>query len=602
MKFRTRLLVIFTVALLMSVAVVDLLVLSITRRSFERSETHRTEALVLQFRKEFDRRRRDLARTVDAIAAAESTRIMVTQPDYTPYYDTAAPQAATHDLDLLELVTADGTIVSSAQWPARFGYKEEWLAAGSASEDWKQRGAFLRREELAPPLGVTLAMVAVATATEGDRKLYVAGGRELDREFLSTLVLPAGMRVLLYRNLEPGFAGAQLIDANGPAASPVLLRPLIEQVQAERREISRIVSPGGAAESIHALPLPGLDNGVLGVLLIASSRRDLVDLENSLLQTGVIVAAAGIVLGIALSWWAAARVTRPVRRLADSAGRVAAGDWSATVEVSPSDSSPTDEIGQLARAFNRMTGELVAQRERLVQAERVAAWRELARRLAHELKNPLFPLQITVENMLRARDRYPEQFDEVFREGTTTLLAELSQLKQIVGRFSDFAKMPAPEIQPVDFNALVMDTLKLFAGQLEQARVHAVTGLGADVRTVPVDAEQITRVVRNLVLNAIDAMPEGGKLTVRTTALQGGGVRLEISDTGQGLTPEECARLFTPYYTTKTHGTGLGLAIVQSVVSDHGGRISVESQKGQGSTFRIELTGAAELSETTARK
>ena len=84
-----------------------------------------------------------------------------------------------------------------------------------------------------------------------------------------------------------------------------------------------------------------------------------------------------------------------------------------------------DEIGTLARAFNRMTGELVAQRERLVQAERVAAWRELARRLAHELKNPLFPLQITVENMQRARDRYPEQFDEVFREGTTTLLAEL---------------------------------------------------------------------------------------------------------------------------------------------------------------------------------
>jgi two-component system, NtrC family, nitrogen regulation sensor histidine kinase NtrY len=136
----------------------------------------------------------------------------------------------------------------------------------------------------------------------------------------------------------------------------------------------------------------------------------------------------------------------------------------------------------------------------------------------------------------------------------------------------------------------VMDTLKLFAAQLAQARVQAITGLDAAVRKVPVDPEQMTRVVRNLVLNAIDAMPEGGKLTVRTAAVPGG-VRLEISDTGQGLTPEECARLFTPYYTTKTHGTGLGLAIVQSVVSDHGGRISVESEKGKGSTFRIELTG-----------
>ena len=147
---------------------------------------------------------------------------------------------------MLELVAADGTIVSSAQWPARFGYKEDWLTSG---EDWKRRGAFLRREEL--PQGITLALVAVGTAVAGDRKLYVVGGRELDREFLSTLVLPAGMRVLLYRNLEARFAPAELIDAAGPRPVPAVLRPLIEQVQLEQREISRIV---GSRRGCRDLP------------------------------------------------------------------------------------------------------------------------------------------------------------------------------------------------------------------------------------------------------------------------------------------------------------------------------------------------------------
>ena len=262
----------------------------------------------------------------------------------------------------------------------------------------------------------------------------MAGGRILDREFLASLVAPQGMRVLLYRNLAPAFSPADLIDAAGPVASAALLRPLIEQVETQRHEaFDTHRAREHRRRHFMRCRCRGIENNVLGVLLIGSSRRDLVDLEASMLRTAVIVAVTGILMAIVLSWWATARITRPVQRLAESAGSVAAGNWGATVEV-----ASTDEIGQLARAFNRMTHELVEQRERLVQAERVAAWRELARRLAHELKNPLFPLQITVENMQRARDRYPEQFDEVFREGTSTLLAELSNLKQIIGRFSDF--------------------------------------------------------------------------------------------------------------------------------------------------------------------
>ena len=578
MTFRTRLLLIFAVAVAAAVGMVELIVSSRARRAFENMEARRVDAIVAQFDKEFHRRGEEIVRTVQGIADSAVAREIAITPDASAYLSEAGTLASTNRIDLLELVAGDGAIVSSAQWQARFGYKEEWLLG---EPDWQARTAFLRREEL--PDAVTLALMAVRTVAVGDMKLYVAGGRVLDREFIASLVPPQGMQVLLYRNLAPAFSPADLIDANGPAAAAAQLRPLVEQAEKQGKEALGTIGAGALEETFHALPLKASDNEVLGVLLIGNSRRDLVDLEAAMLRTAVIVAVTGILMAILLGWWATARITRPVQRLAESAGRVAAGNWGATVEV-----ATTDEIGQLARAFNRMTHELVEQRERLVQAERVAAWRELARRLAHELKNPLFPLQITVENMQRARDNYPDQFDEVFREGTSTLLGELSNLKQIIGRFSDFAKMPAPEIQPVNFNELVTETMRLFEAQLAKAKIQASAQLDPALRPVPADAEQMTRALRNLILNAIDAMPDGGTLTVRTKAV-GAGVRLEVSDSGQGLTPEECERLFTPYYTTKTHGTGLGLAIVQSVVSDHKGRISVESEKGKGTTFRIDL-------------
>jgi nitrogen fixation/metabolism regulation signal transduction histidine kinase len=298
------------------------------------------------------------------------------------------------------------------------------------------------------------------------------------------------------------------------------------------------------------------------------------------------VVAVGLLFGLMLSWWGAARVTRPVQKLAEGAQEVADGNWNARVNV-----RGRDEVGQLATSFNKMTEQLVEQRDKLVQVERVAAWRELARRLAHELKNPLFPLQLTVENLQRAREQDTEQFDEVFFESTATLRAELENLKTIVSRFSDFAKMPPPQFEPVDLNDLVRSAVKLFEPQLAPVGRPPITPelyLDENLPRPQADPVLLRRALDNLILNSLDAMPAGGTLTVRT-AQRSGAVRLEVTDTGQGLTPEECARLFTPYYTTKRHGTGLGLAIVQSVVSDHGGRIEVESAPGAGATFRIEL-------------
>jgi len=251
-----------------------------------------------------------------------------------------------------------------------------------------------------------------------------------------------------------------------------------------------------------------------------------------------------------------------------------------------------------------MTTELLTQKERLVQTERVAAWRELARRLAHELKNPLFPLQLTVENLVRARVQSPEQFDEVFRESSQTLLAEISNLKQIIGRFSEFSKMPHPQLQKVQVNDLLRGVAQLFQAQLQAPGRPAIAcnfELDESLGEIAADPDLLHRALSNLVLNAMDAMPAGGTLTLRTRREEEK-VTIEVADTGSGLTPEECERIFTPYYTSKQHGTGLGLAIVQSVVSDHGGRISVQSEPGRGTTFKIELPVNPDTLQTAATK
>jgi len=251
-----------------------------------------------------------------------------------------------------------------------------------------------------------------------------------------------------------------------------------------------------------------------------------------------------------------------------------------------------DEVSVLARSFNHMTEQLTTQREKLVQSERVAAWRELARRLAHELKNPLFPLQLTVENLVRAR-RLPElEFDEVFDESTETLSMEIANLKTIIGRFSDFSKMPQPHPERIEAGEVLARACALYAsGGLENSKIKLEKKIANEAMPLMADPELLHRALSNLVLNAMDAMPNGGTLTISAEPV-GETVEIRVADTGEGLTPEECDRLFTPYYTTKQHGTGLGLAIVQSVVADHAGTIAVESGTGKGATFVITLPRA----------
>ena len=261
--------------------------------------------------------------------------------------------------------------------------------------------------------------------------------------------------------------------------------------------------------------------------------------------------------------------------LTEAATRVGRGDFDTTLRDSPSGAFPAT-----ATAFNRMTRDLRDARAQLRQTERVAAWQEIAKSLAHELKNPLSPIRLSIETLRKAHARSHEEFDALFDESTKTILQEVERLRNIVDEFSRFARLPSPRLRKTDLRETVSQ-----AASLHKEGDTAVT---VRVPEQPVEAfvdpDQMTQVLHNLLQNARDAAseahPDGGGLVTLGLEQRSGSVYIRIEDNGAGVA-ERSEAIFEPYYTRKEGGTGLGLAITQRIVAEHGGRIDLESQSGR---------------------
>jgi signal transduction histidine kinase len=597
MNLRQKLLLLLSLTVALVVAAVAWTVLVRIRQVFEQRDQQETALFVSQFQREFQHRSAEVAAAVDRVAASERVRAMAfnlaQSGDASLYVTEAQSLAQEAQLDFLEIIGPDGSIVSSAQWPARFGYPEPAITQSAAT--------FLKREEL-PDGTAALGLFAVRPVRRADASgspVKLIGGKRLDQSLLADLPVAPGMLIGLYSDAAPSvgtpapaaFDPKLLVAATGEVTGAASYQSLIDSARTSGQQTSGILYLTSQREdsvNATAIPLKNDEGVVLAVLTVAISRGGMIEAQQHIRAIAYGVAACGILLAILASLWIAARVSRPIEQLARAAEEVAAGNWETSVPERRRGRG-RDEVDVLARGFNHMTAQLAAQRERLVQSERVAAWRELARRLAHELKNPLFPLQLTVENLVRARELPAAEFDEVFRESTATLGMEIANLKTIIGRFSDFSKMPKPELERIDAKDVIERVRSLYeaAGQNE-AKINFEVELSIEPMPLDADPELLHRALSNLVLNAMDAMPEGGTVTLSARP-RGDQIEIRIADTGAGLTPEECERLFTPYYTTKQHGTGLGLAIVQSVVADHAGTITVESRPDGGAVFVIAL-------------
>jgi two-component system nitrogen regulation sensor histidine kinase NtrY len=224
----------------------------------------------------------------------------------------------------------------------------------------------------------------------------------------------------------------------------------------------------------------------------------------------------------------------------------------------------------------------------LIRAQKVAAWREVARRLAHEIKNPLTPIQLSAERLKRKLSDVAPPLQDLVQECTSTIIGEVESLKGLVDEFSQFARMPAPRAVPTDVHALLQETLTLYDGLFKSLVFER--RFDPAVTQVRVDPEQMKRVVINLIDNAIEAMNRAGTIVIETARdVPNSLVRVVVADTGPGIPTAERDKLFLPYYSTKGRGSGLGLAIVRRIVAEHGGSIDVADNVPNGTRFTIEL-------------
>jgi nitrogen fixation/metabolism regulation signal transduction histidine kinase len=425
-------------------------------------------------------------------------------------------------------------------------------------------------------------MAAAPVVFEGAVIGVVRGGVLLDRGFIHRMRLLSGADIAVIDSAGQERVSTFLPDSTQPRA---VVNALDKVFPPEPRDsgdappdTTREIRLEGVPFRVGALALSGPTGLPVGRLAVGVSEADLESTLNRLLRLlgGAALIALFVAVGMALVF--AVSVSRPVRALALAAQRVAHGDLDVRLPA-----GPDDEVGDLMANFNAMTVDLAGSRERLVRGERQAAWAQVARRLAHDIRNPLTPIQLAIEEVERARAENDPHLGEVIARAGKTIKAEVRTLRELVREFGDFARSPAPRPEPVDLVELLDHAIDLYVpSSIEVTRDYGYQG-----EPLHADPDLLARAFGNLVKNACEAMGGQGTLGVHIGATPDGAA-VTIEDTGPGVAVGDREKIFTPYFTTKEDGTGLGLAIVRRVVEDHGGTLDLVPT-GRGAKFVVSL-------------
>ncbi len=287
-------------------------------------------------------------------------------------------------------------------------------------------------------------------------------------------------------------------------------------------------------------------------------------------------------LAVIVTLFISSRITKPLGLIQEKLSNIRLGMKNEPIEYRQS-----DEIGELVKEYNRMIEELSASAEKLARSERESAWREMAKQVAHEIKNPLTPMKLSVQHLQKAWEEKSPQLNDIFQRISQTLVQQIDTLSNIATEFSNFAQMPQPKKEPADLGKTLESVIDLFK---ELPGISIVFTNDNAEKIVLADKDQLIRMFSNLFKNAIQAIPSGkeGIITVSVSTV-GDQYVVSVNDNGAGISPDQIGRIFTPSFTTKSGGMGLGLSIVKSIVESSGGKIWFETKEHTGTTFYISL-------------
>ncbi|MDB4967226.1 MAG: integral rane sensor signal transduction histidine kinase [Myxococcales bacterium] len=301
--------------------------------------------------------------------------------------------------------------------------------------------------------------------------------------------------------------------------------------------------------------------------------------EDRAVWLALLLAVIALVVGVTVMW-IATRMLRPLRTLAERAKEIARGDYKQRV-----DESAPDEIGALGREFNAMASALDEREQRLIRSERLAAVGKIAAQITHEVRNPLSSIGLNAEML-------EEETEGEAKKLARAIVKEVDRLTEITEQYLRFARLPRPKLEREDLGTIVSSLLSFLRQELEGRGVRVEAHVDPSLPQVAADEHQLRQALLNLLRNAADAMVDGGQLTMTARQVDERTVELIISDTGEGITPEDLPKIFDPFFSTKEGGTGLGLALTQQIIVEHGGKIEVSSEPGRGTTFIVSLVAA----------